>query len=90
MKKEHPPWRPEMNSEVPKADSRSKMKAYILVWTTFFNEDAMKSVWFTDYSHSVCSIHDLGCPKVDCVITTEGGSIQNVDAVVFNQEDTNV
>jgi hypothetical protein len=68
-------------------DSRSKMKAYVLVWTTFFNEDVMKSVFGLLTKPSV---YDLGCPEVDCVITTERGSIRDVDAVVFNQEDTNV
>jgi hypothetical protein len=87
--KERPPWRPEMKaiSEVPKEDSRSKTKAYILVWTTFFYEDVTKSVFGI---LNTSSVHDLGCPKVDCVITTERDSIRDVDAVVFNQEDTNV
>jgi hypothetical protein len=64
-----------------------KASVFVLVWTKFFNEDVMKSVFGLLTKPSV---HDLGCPKVDCVVTAERGSVRDVDVVVFNQEDTNV
>jgi hypothetical protein len=64
-----------------------KASVFVLVWTTFFNENVMKSVFGVLTKPSV---HDLGCLKVDCVVTTERRSVRDVDAVVFNQEDTNV
>jgi hypothetical protein len=65
--------------------SFSESVCFCFVMDKILNEDVMKSVFGLLIKPSV---HDLGCPKVDCVITTKHGSVR--DVVVFNQEDTNV